>query len=75
MHNVSERTHTSFVHLPDRSEAYHNPNHIHQQQQPVEIELQMQDYKCFSLWKERVAGGLTSECLATKNITSKYFKT
>jgi hypothetical protein len=41
MHNVSERTHTSFVHLLDRSEAYHNPNHIHQQQQPVEIELQI----------------------------------
>ena len=30
------RLYTSLVHLPDRTEVYHNPHHIHQQQRPVE---------------------------------------
>jgi hypothetical protein len=30
------RLYTSLVHLLDRTEVYHNPHHIHQQQRPVE---------------------------------------
>jgi hypothetical protein len=33
------KLHTSSVHLQDRSEAYHNPNHIHQPPQPAEIRV------------------------------------
>jgi hypothetical protein len=35
--HMRTRLYTSLVHLPDRTEVYHNPHHIHQQQQPVEL--------------------------------------